>query len=55
MLVHCVAGISRSATIVAAYLIRKCQITTKKAISLLKKQRVQIKPNPGFMKQLQQY
>lgn len=46
------AGVSRSATIVAAYMIRKYTITTAEAVSRLQDRRKQVCPNPGFMQQL---
>lgn len=53
--VHCNAGISRSATIVAAYLIRYYNITHIEALNILRTVRPKIKPNAGFMKKLENY
>jgi len=52
VLVHCLMGISRSATIVAAYLMSSRHISTHKAIALIKRARPQIQPNYGFIKEL---
>ena len=50
--VHCGAGISRSATVVCAYLISALKMSTKQAVSLCQQARPFIKPNEGFMAQL---
>ncbi|ATZ80580.1 dual specificity protein phosphatase [Bodo saltans virus] len=55
VLVHCKYGVSRSATLIAAYLIRKQNYTTNSAINLIQKSRTQIKPNDGFVLQLKNY
>jgi hypothetical protein len=54
VLVHCMAGISRSATLVAAYLILSRNITVADAIVLIKKRRHPIDPNEGFLRQLEE-
>jgi protein-tyrosine phosphatase len=53
VLVHCNAGISRSSTIVIAYLLQKgiCK-TYKQALKLVRRQRSIVSPNKGFEKQL---
>lgn len=53
--VHCAAGISRSVTIVAAYLMRKFKISADKAILHISKCRNIINPNQGFRSQLKQF
>jgi len=50
--VHCQAGISRSATIVIAYLMQKDQIPYEKARKIVQQKREIIYPNSGFVAQL---
>ncbi len=52
---HCIAGRSRSASIVAAYLIRYHNMTTEDSLKFIKNKRTQINPNPGYVKQLKIY
>ena len=52
VLVHCVAGISRSSTICIHYLIRREKWTLKKAYMHVLKLRALIRPNIGFFKEL---
>ncbi|KAI0268084.1 protein-tyrosine phosphatase-like protein [Gloeopeniophorella convolvens] len=52
VLVHCLMGISRSATVVAAYLMSTRRISPHKALSIIKRARPQVLPNYGFIKQL---
>ena len=53
VLVHCHAGVSRSSTVVLAYLMYKNMWTYKQATEFVKKNRPIITPNSGFDKQLQ--
>ncbi|KAI0266544.1 hypothetical protein BC834DRAFT_875062 [Gloeopeniophorella convolvens] len=53
VLVHCQAGMSRSATIVAAYIMYSQNIDVNAAIDLIRKVRPGISPNEGFMAQLE--
>jgi len=53
VLVHCIMGISRSATITIAYLMIKKGLRAKEAVEKVKKAR-DIRPNDGFLKQLAQ-
>ncbi|XP_071111624.1 dual specificity protein phosphatase 12-like [Haliotis cracherodii] len=55
ILVHCFAGMSRSATMVIAYMMAKCQTDLQEALAYVKKMRSIIRPNRGFMEQLQLY
>ncbi|CAG7878269.1 unnamed protein product [Brassica rapa] len=55
VLVHCFMGISRSVTIVVAYLMRKHGIGFSKAMEIVKSRRPQALPNFGFVSQLQQF
>ncbi|CAD8186142.1 unnamed protein product [Paramecium octaurelia] len=55
VLVHCYAGISRSAAILAAYLMQKYDWTINQAILHLQSKRRIVNPNPGFMIQLQDF
>ena len=52
VLVHCVSGVSRSATIVAHYLMKKNKWGYTRALDLIKEKRPQISPNRGFVLQL---
>ena len=51
-LVHCAAGISRSATVVLAYLLMKKGMRLAEAYDLVKERRPRIGPNIGFMGKL---
>jgi len=55
ILVHCAAGVSRSATVVIAYLMKQNQWTVEKAKDFVYSKRSCIHPNEGFVKQLQTY
>jgi len=51
--VHCAAGISRSPTVVTAYLLLRSHASTPtEALSLIKKTRPFVSPNSGFMRQI---
>lgn len=52
VLVHCAAGISRSTTLVAAYLMMSYQWDAFEALELIKERRPCIRPNDGFLEQL---
>ena len=53
VLVNCFRGVSRSATIVIAYLIIKERMSLEKAMDTVKKMRDIVHPSPGFMQKLQ--
>lgn len=55
ILVHCRAGISRSVTIVIAYLVSEFDMTVQEALQHIRKIRPCAHPNSGFMKQLIAY
>ena len=52
-LVHCVAGASRSATIVIAYIMWKNQLDYKESAKFVEQKRPCINPNYGFVRQLE--
>ena len=55
VLVHCMAGASRSATIVVAYLMWKEKMKYKDAMDFVKQKRFIIYPNFGFRDQLKKF
>ncbi|TFK53951.1 phosphatases II [Heliocybe sulcata] len=55
VMVHCVWGMSRSASIVIAYLIAKHGMTLDAALAWCRLKRAVVKPNRGFMAQLKDY
>ncbi|KAJ9068439.1 tyrosine protein phosphatase yvh1, variant 2 [Entomophthora muscae] len=55
VLVHCMAGISRSATVVCAFLMKHRSLSSQEALSTLTTVRSIIDPNPGFREQLEIY
>jgi protein-tyrosine phosphatase len=52
---HCLGGISRSSTIVIAFLMRYKRISLIKTYNYVKSLKPDIKPNDGFLKQLEIY
>ncbi len=52
ILIHCYGGISRSPTIIIAYLIKKHNKTFEHAFNLLKELKPDIEPNEGFIEKL---
>lgn len=52
VLVHCACGVSRSATLVAAYLIKHQSMSVEEALVHLRTRRPIIQPNSGFLRQL---
>ncbi|EPQ56595.1 phosphotyrosine protein phosphatases II [Gloeophyllum trabeum ATCC 11539] len=55
VLVHCFQGMSRSTTVVCAYLIATLGMSHTKSISYVKARRAIARPNVGFVKQLETY
>jgi len=57
VLIHCMYGISRSATISCAYLIHKYKgtVNVSKILDLIKESRPIINPNSGFLQQLNNF
>ncbi|KAJ6535929.1 protein-tyrosine phosphatase-like protein [Mycena vulgaris] len=52
ILVHCSAAVSRSPTVVAAYLISKCGMSLRSALGTIITLRPAVCPNTGFLAQL---
>ena len=52
ILIHCVSGISRSASIVIAYMMTKHKINYEQAFTYVKSRRSNIRPNSNFINQL---
>uniref|UniRef100_A0A6C0JAC2 Protein-tyrosine-phosphatase n=1 Tax=viral metagenome TaxID=1070528 RepID=A0A6C0JAC2_9ZZZZ len=56
VLVHCYMGVSRSVSVVAAYLLyKRFAKTTSDALSYIEKKRCVANPNSGFIRQLKIY
>jgi len=55
ILVHCGEGISRSVSVVAAFLIAQYQYSPSTAVEYIKSKRRVANPNPGFVQQLVEY
>ncbi|XP_069696399.1 dual specificity protein phosphatase MPK-4 [Periplaneta americana] len=55
VLVHCYFGVSRSATIVIAYIMKKYTLSFEEAFERVKSKRRFVGPNPGFLSQLRLY
>jgi hypothetical protein len=53
--VHCYAGISRSAMVTAAYLMKKHNWSRDEALAVIRKSRPIISPNPAFMERLAEW
>ncbi|KAL5743669.1 hypothetical protein ACOSQ2_026785 [Xanthoceras sorbifolium] len=55
VLVHCFAGVSRSAAIITAYLMRTEQLSSKDALESLRQSCEFVGPNDGFLEQLKMF
>lgn len=55
LFIHCTAGISRSPTVLASYLMRKYKMRAMQALSTIRESRPIIDPNSGFRHQLLRY
>ncbi|CAI0452449.1 unnamed protein product [Linum tenue] len=55
VLVHCFAGVSRSAAIITAYLMRLEQLTLEDALESLRQSCESVCPNDGFLDQLKMF
>lgn len=55
VLVHCAMGMSRSATMVIMYLMRKFQIEWNLALEIVKARREVVDPNEGFIEKLKSF
>eukprot|EP00668_Euglena_longa_P031860 GGOE01041127.1.p1 GENE.GGOE01041127.1~~GGOE01041127.1.p1 ORF type:complete len:431 (-),score=96.46 GGOE01041127.1:580-1812(-) len=55
VLVHCFAGLSRSASLVCAYLMRENRWTFEQSLDFVRAARPNVCPNEGFVKQLQSF
>jgi len=55
VLIHCIRGVSRSATIVAAYLMIALHMSAEEAVQKIREKRPIARPNYGFMMQLSMY
>eukprot|EP00250_Pteridium_aquilinum_P004516 c14716_g1_i1 orf=115-774(-) len=53
VLVHCMAGRSRSAAVVTAYLMRTLSLPSKQAMEILNRNYKNASPNVGYMQQLE--
>ena len=55
ILVHCMGGVSRSASVVTAYVMKKYGWGFEKAVAYVRGKRSCVYPNTGFVKQLKEY
>lgn len=55
VLVHCMLGVSRSASLVLAYLMKYKNMSLKSSYDLVSSRRPCARPNPGFWRQLVDY
>ncbi|OSD08412.1 phosphatases II [Trametes coccinea BRFM310] len=55
VLVHCAQGVSRSASVAAAFLVAYCNCTPEQAVQHVQARRPCAQPNPGFVSQLAEF
>ncbi|CAG8643175.1 2286_t:CDS:2, partial [Dentiscutata heterogama] len=55
ILVHCEMGISRSPTVVIAYIMRSQKKSLKEAVIFVKERKSFVRPNSGFYRQLKEF
>lgn len=55
ILVHCQRGVSRSGSLVVAHVMRTEKMTYADALEFVREQRPIVRPNRGFVRQLEQY
>ena len=55
VMIHCMAGISRSTTVTCAYLMTATGVGMNDTLAAIKKRREVANPNGGFLKQLRDY
>lgn len=55
VLVHCQMGISRSSSLVIAFLMKEFGMSLKEARKLVQSKRQIIQPNPSFVKDLERF
>ncbi|CAG5103399.1 Similar to Mkp3: Dual specificity protein phosphatase Mpk3 (Drosophila melanogaster) [Cotesia congregata] len=55
VLVHCLAGVSRSVTITIAYLMHKCNLSLNDAFNLVRSRKTNVAPNFSFLEQLYRF
>lgn len=54
-LVHCNAGVSRSASVCIAYIMSRKNLRFKEVLELVRTVKKDVRPNDGFMSQLEEY
>ncbi|KAI5963609.1 YVH1 [Candida pseudojiufengensis] len=55
ILIHCSQGVSRSVTVIAAYLMKKHHLKLQEALYAVRRKFPEAEPNPSFLKQLKLY
>lgn len=55
VLIHCLAGMSRSVTVAVAYIMSVTPLTWKEALKVVRTGRAVANPNLGFQNQLQEF